>query len=495
MEKRKGRKRLSQAEKEAEINERTDLFDWDEAIPERGYKDGQEIQTLMPFSDVAMEQEAIGGVSRLDEQNELDDGILEIDAFHRTIGQGEAAIHHYKERYRHYAHFTKACGKARELELKKRFGALPISAQSISNARQTPQMSLLPIGDLSSERLLTLAPKYSNAGGYYLGKDGLTTDDIFIGEYDFFPAGMTFNLALESCLEELEVSVEELVADFPINDSVETERDLLYVVVEVLAWFSRHDKKLDTQIIYSLLDTLRPFVYTPESVDQKPTLLALKTLMDEGSIKSGSIYTRFDAIYYSLLFFADKKVARCRLCGRFFFPETGKQEYCLFNCPGADRRTCQKDGIRLVTKKDETTYKKKVDGLRRKIDKRIRAKQATKEYQHLKVYQLTNAFQNAYHNRKNELFKREYKDIEGAAQIKADELKKAFTDEFEDDQQEKATQLFHATLRELDSPNPVAVRKASDRPYKKWQLLYEWLADYKGDFDNRWQELISQCMQ
>ena len=163
MEKRKGRKRLSQAEKEAEINERTDLFDWDEAIPERGYKDGQEIQTLMPFSDVAMEQEAIGGVSRLDEQNELDDGILEIDAFHRTIGQGEAAIHHYKERYRHYAHFTKACGKARELELKKRFGALPISAQSISNARQTPQMSLLPIGDLSSERLLTLAPKYSNA--------------------------------------------------------------------------------------------------------------------------------------------------------------------------------------------------------------------------------------------------------------------------------------------------------------------------------------------
>lgn len=443
MEKRKGRKRLSQAEKEAEINERTGLFDWDEAIP----------------------------------------------------GQGEAAIHHYKERYRHYVHFTKACGKARELELKKRFGALPISAQSISNARHTPQMSLLPIGDLSSERLLTLEPKYSDVGGYYLGQDGLTTVDIFTRKYDFFPAGMTLNLALESCLEELEVSVEELVADFPINDSVETERDLLYVVVEVLAWFSGHDKKLDTQIIYSLLDTLRPFVYTPETVDQNPTLLALKALMDEGSIKSGSIYTRFDAIYYSLLFFADKKVARCRLCGRFFFPETGKQEYCLFNCPGADGHTCQKSGLRLVTKKDETIYKKKVDGLRRKIDKKIRAKQATKEYQHLKVWQLTNVFQNAYHNRKNELFKREYKDIEGAAQIKADELKKAFTDEFEDDQQEKANQLFYATLRELDSPNPVSVRKASDRPYKKWQLLYEWLADYDRDFDNRWQELVSQCTQ
>ena len=380
MEEKKNRKKLSPNEKEEWLKQADDLQDWDTTVPEYGYRKGHPIIQEKP------------------EEVDIDEGF---DRWGRPI-----VYRVMRDPYPTRTFFSKACGIEHELMLKKRFDELPLTAKSVFKEPHTPQMKLYPIQRINGERLLTFNTMRTNVKRLFFETDYSVEDaekkevDLVKCEYDFFPAGMTLNLALESCLKELQLDIDSIQAEFDFNLEIDSEESAINVVVNILEGMQRHGARPRADALIAAIESLRPFVYSTNKASGPGLITAYNAILGQRDMSYGSIFTRFDAIYYSLVFFAERTIKKCQYCGRYFFVEHGKDKYCPFNCPDADGLTCHDGGVKKMRDKDRDAYAPEIERMKRNIASRFRSK----KLYYPDVSKIEDLFYEEYHAKRDELF-------------------------------------------------------------------------------------------
>lgn len=351
----------------------------------------------------------------LEEVSYVNDKKTRIDRLRCEVpGHG---THVYCEQRIHIEH---GCGKELEQELATRFDALPLTALSMGEGEQTPQMKLVPIDrvgpthtKVNAERLMTLRPI-----------EGASAQRCVRPEFDIFPAGMCLCLALESIERARGMTLDEL-ADDPgdpegkgdFNDEQSALRAAAVLVVELC-----ERRGMPTPMsIATATEALAPFAYRQGHRTVPALFTVTGALSGFRNGEYGGIYCKFDAIYYSLLFFSGTLPKRCKYCGRPFFPDHGNEEYCSFNCPGADGLTCAGGGVKRISDADLNQFKKKADGTYDNIIKRLDSKSLLYD-----VDQVRQDFLITYDEKRSELF----------------------------------------------------MGKDRPKPWKKYELLYDWLEEY-----------------
>lgn len=284
---------------------------------------------------------------------------------------------------------SRPCGEDVESRVRSLLDALPLFP---NDDPKTAALSLDPLAELGCEIFQSLDFR----------KDAETCLQSYC-----FPAGLVFNLAMESAAERLGVEgrlwelgeprLKQLRADYGRSENIgERERasraDALVGMVQMTTALLSARKRFTWGVLNDWLDMI-PYKPSPspsgtrywktfgervlrDAKRGKPTapprlnadrIAAARTEKEAATAEGFShvevsrnpkeIGCLMDVLYYTLRAFAVKSnrgnAYRCSSCGRIFFQDHGRQKYCLFRSPDPDYQgdPCQESVKKICAKR------------------------------------------------------------------------------------------------------------------------------------------------